>query len=406
MSITLPSNWQVESLGKCCTIVSGATPRRDVPEYWDNHIPWVTPKDISNLNDPILEDTPEYISEAGYKNCSAKLLPKRSVLFSSRAPIGLVALTGREMCTNQGFKSLIPGKKVHSEYLYHCMKWMAPKIAELGNGATFKEVSKEVISRVEIPLPPLAEQKRIAAILDKADAIRRKRQAAIKLADDFLRATFLDMFGDPVTNPKGWDRVKIGEVTKDWRGGASLAPSDFTDAGFPILHKGAIHTNGNIVIDTGKKTFTTIEYANAHRKSVIYKDYLAVTLRDLVPTGPSIGLIADLSQNQLVEYMLAQGAYGFKINISAIKPSYLVALSNNRGFRSELKKYWVGSTQIHIRTPVFQEISIPLPKLSQQEQYEIVTKKTNMWLTKQKNFNEFTGVLFKSLTQRAFYGKL
>lgn len=162
-------------LKDCCTVVGGATPKRHIPEYWGNDVPWVTPRDVSNMENPILQDAPEYISKLGYKNCSTYLLPKGSILFTSRAPIGNVAIAGREMCTNQGFKSLVPSKNVDSAYLYHCMQYMSPKLQALGNGATFKEVSKKVVEEFEIPLPPLEEQKRIAAILDKADAIRRKR---------------------------------------------------------------------------------------------------------------------------------------------------------------------------------------------------------------------------------------
>jgi len=139
-------SWPNVPLSKCCDIVSGSTPRREVAAYWDGHIPWVTPKDISELNGTkILEDAPEYITDAGYKACSTRMLPQGSILFSSRAPIGLVAVAGREMCTNQGLKSLVPHENVDSDYLYHCMKWMAPKIAEMGNGATFKEVSKSTM---------------------------------------------------------------------------------------------------------------------------------------------------------------------------------------------------------------------------------------------------------------------
>src|SRR5690606_30819990 len=124
------------------------------PEYWGGDIAWVTPKDLSDLSSPILEDTPEKITEEGLRNCSASILPTGSVLFSSRAPIGHIAITGRPMATNQGFKSLIPGPEVDSRYLYRVMRFLTPSIVHLGRGATFKEVSKEIVEKIEIPLPP------------------------------------------------------------------------------------------------------------------------------------------------------------------------------------------------------------------------------------------------------------
>jgi type I restriction enzyme, S subunit len=303
---------------------------------------------------------------------------------------------------------ILPGPQINRDFLFHFLLQpiMVAKANSLTTGANLPRLNPKTLSELEIPFPPVEEQKRIADILDKADAIRRKRQQAIKLADEFLRATFLDMFGDPVVNPKGWKMVYIGDITKDWKGGAALEPNDFTYEGFPILHKGAIHPNGVILIDTGKKTHTTKEYASSHSNSVIDKNYVAVTLRDLVPTGPSIGLIADLAQNPEREYLLAQGAYGFKVLPSKIKPSYLVALSNNRGFRSELKRYWVGSTQIHIRTPVFKEIPIPLPEYAQQKIFDDVVKKVSK-LKKRKKFQaDIADSLFCSLRQRAFRGEI
>lgn len=206
--------WRAVPLGACCQIVSGGTPSRTVPEYWDGNIPWATPKDLSSLDEPVLRETYEKISAAGYRSSSATLLPKGSILFSSRAPIGLVGIAGMEMCTNQGFKSLVPGEGVDSGYLYWCMKRMAPRIADLGTGATFKEVSKAVMERVSIPLPPISEQKRIAVVLDKAGAIRRKRQQALALSNEVLRSEFLEMFGDPASNPKKWNRKPISRLAR------------------------------------------------------------------------------------------------------------------------------------------------------------------------------------------------
>ncbi|MAD46345.1 MAG: hypothetical protein CMH98_15185 [Oceanospirillaceae bacterium] len=102
--------WPMVKLKDCCQVIGGATPKRNNAEYWNSHdIPWVTPKDVSNLASPVLNDAPEYISKAGFKSCATYMLPAGSVLVTSRAPIGNIAITGKAMCTNQGFKSLIPG---------------------------------------------------------------------------------------------------------------------------------------------------------------------------------------------------------------------------------------------------------------------------------------------------------
>ncbi|NJL60724.1 MAG: hypothetical protein HC903_01445 [Methylacidiphilales bacterium] len=122
---SLPLGWKLEKLGECCQIISGSTPSRNKPEYWGGSISWVTPKDLSKLKSPILEDSPEKITEVGYKSCSTTLMPAGAILFSSRAPIGHVAIAGKPMCTNQGFKSLVPNSSVDSAFLYWCMRYFA-----------------------------------------------------------------------------------------------------------------------------------------------------------------------------------------------------------------------------------------------------------------------------------------
>lgn len=184
--------------------------------------------------------------------------------------------------------------------------------------------------------------------------------------------------------PKNWEIVSLNDITSDWRGGAPLEPEDFTTQGFAVLHKGGIQRGGKIVIDAKKKTFTTEKYAQRYQKSVIDKTYMAATLRDLVPSGPSIGLIADLAKSPSEKYILAQGAYGFKIDLNRVKPSYLVWLSNYEPFREYIKRYCVGSTQIHIRTPVFQELKIPLPPLSYQWKIAEVLDRAQSLISKRR----------------------
>ncbi|MBV6490304.1 MAG: hypothetical protein CNCCGFBP_00760 [Fimbriimonadaceae bacterium] len=208
--------WSFVPIGTAARVVSGATPSTSCPEYWGGSICWATPKDISELNgSKFLDDTPRKLTEAGLRSCSAEVLPPNSVLFSSRAPIGLVAINRVPTATNQGFKSFVPDpSKLDTGYLFHWLRAHRAQIERMGVGATFSEVSKAIVSRIEIPLPPLDEQRRIAAMLDKAEELRAKRRAAIALLDQLPQAIFLEMFGDPVTNPKNWHVRTIEETTE------------------------------------------------------------------------------------------------------------------------------------------------------------------------------------------------
>ncbi|EKE1574465.1 restriction endonuclease subunit S [Salmonella enterica] len=267
-------SWPMVKLKDCCEVVGGATPKRNVAFYWDGDIPWITPKDVSNLSEPHIYEAPEYISKAGYKSAATYMLPVGTVLLTSRAPIGNVAIAGIELCTNQGFKSLIPGQNVHSKYLYHCIKKFVPQLELLGNGATFKEVSKRVVEDFEIPLPPLEEQKRIAAILDKADGVRQKREQAIKLADDFLRATFLEMFGDPVSNPKGWKVKPLKELSVKIASGSTPKGGSkvYVDKGITFFRSQNVWKNDIRLDDVAyidEKTHNSLKKSSLKHKDIL-----------------------------------------------------------------------------------------------------------------------------------------
>ncbi|ENA27910.1 hypothetical protein HMPREF1487_09093 [Pseudomonas sp. HPB0071] len=353
----------------------------------------------------VLEKIIAPVSEAG---SSTHGFDERHVLYSKLRPyLNKVVLPDeRGVATTELVPMLPDPQRLDRKYLAYYLRsksfvdWVSSQVA----GAKMPRVSMQLFWQHEIPLPTLPEQKRIAAILDKADAIRRKRQQAIQLADDFLRAVFLDMFGDPVTNPKGWEVKTLASITKDWKGGASIKPDDFTDSGFPVLHKGAIHQQGKIVLDESKKTFVSNEFAEAKKGSLVGRGCVAITLRDLVPSGPSIGLMADLSDYETDTYLLSQGAYGFSVKLEELHAGYLVALSNHDGFRQEFKKISVGSTQIHIRSSDLKELAFPLPPVELQLKYSVIRRAVIDFQKKAAAGAEEE--LFLSLSQKAFSGQL
>ena len=159
------SEWPMVKLGEVAEVVSGGTPKTSIAEYWDGDVPWVTPKDLSNRSNLWISSGSRSITELGLAKSGAILLPRKTVLWSSRAPIGLVAIASNPIATNQGFKSFIPGQNLDSNYLAHFLIQNQTKLQTLGVGATFKEVSARRAAEIQIPLPPLREQKRIAEIL-------------------------------------------------------------------------------------------------------------------------------------------------------------------------------------------------------------------------------------------------
>ena len=314
-------NWPRVRLDACAEIVSGATPRTEVSEYWDGEIPWATPKDLSNLAGKHIAETPDKLSRAGYDSCSTQLLPAQSVLFSSRAPIGHVAINTVPMCTNQGFKSFVPDReRLNADYLYHWLRANKSFLQSLGNGATFKEVSKAIVSRVEIPLPPLPEQRRIAAILDKADALRAKRRESIAKLDQLLQSVLLEMFGDPVTNPKGFPIRKLAdfyvnqaEGTKCGPFGSILKKSDLTESGVPLWNM------DNISL-AGEANMPFREWVS-HEKAIQLRAYDVREGDILISRAGTVGKMCVARSLAGTSLMTTNGSSSFRVEFDSENPS-------------------------------------------------------------------------------------
>ena len=190
----LPDGWEWKKLSEICTVISGTTPKTSVDEYWNGSLNWVTP---AELNDTIITifETQRKITEKAVHECSLRKMPVGTVLLSSRAPIGKVAIAGSEMYCNQGFKNLVCSPSIFNKFLFHFLKGKTDYLNSLGKGTTFKEISKKIVENIDIPIPPLPEQRRIA---DKLDALSgkialQKRAIEEKLDElNHLKSSVLD----------------------------------------------------------------------------------------------------------------------------------------------------------------------------------------------------------------------
>lgn len=213
--------WKEVTLGEIGTIVGGATPSTKNTSFYDGNIPWLTPKDLSVNGNKYIFRGERNITEAGFKSCSCKMLPKGSVLFSSRAPIGYVAIAANDMCTNQGFKSVIPNEETDSEFLYYLLKYNKDNIASQGSGTTFAEVSGKTMKDIEVVVPKEKEdQRRIAYILSSLD---RKIELNNKInadLEEMAQAIFKNWFVDfePFKDGKFVDS-ELGMIPEGWKVG-------------------------------------------------------------------------------------------------------------------------------------------------------------------------------------------
>lgn len=198
-------------LGDICTVVSGSTPKTGVAEYWDGTVKWITPAEL-NEDSFYITDSVRHITEYGKEKTGLSYLPKGTVILSSRAPIGKTAIAGCEMCCNQGFKNLICSDAVYNEYLYFFLKSKTDYLNSLGRGATFKEISKSIVEKIEIPLPNIEKQHQIVKELKATRNLIAHRKQQLTKLDELVKARFVEMFGDCRLNPKGWVTKNLDQV--------------------------------------------------------------------------------------------------------------------------------------------------------------------------------------------------
>jgi type I restriction enzyme, S subunit len=391
--------WSHAALGELCEIVSGATPKTDEPSYWGGDILWTTPKDLSDLETPYLDRPPRTITADGLKSCAANLLPVNSVLLSSRAPIGLVAINRQPVATNQGFKSLVPDRRLlDSKFLYHWLKANTSYLQSLGNGATFKEISKAVVERVEIPLPPLDEQRRIAAILDKADALRHKRKSMLELIDELSTGLFRKTF---VQGDEGrWPSTTVSEVALNTRTGpfgSQLLHSEFVDDGIAVLG-----------IDNAVEN----EFRWTKRRFISEKKYIELKRYTVLPGDVIITIMGTCGRCAVVPENVP----------AAINTKHLccITLDRDKCLPEFLKAVFLqhpvvlkqlgvqakGAVMPGLNMGIIKSLSFPLPPLDVQAAFaQTLSALEDVRSQLRKASSEFE-MLFSSLQHRAFSGQL
>jgi len=241
-------------LGEVCEIVTGSTPKSTNPDYWNGEYKWITPAEISD-DDFIIVDTQRKISKLGIEKTGLKSFPIGTVLLSSRAPIGKVAIAGCEMYCNQGFKNFICSNEINNEYLYYFFKSRKNFLNNIGRGATFKEISKSIISNIEIILPSYDVQCTQTQNLKKIDNLIYLRKKVIKEYQLLVKSRFNEMFGDIFDNPQSKleDHIELNPNKKEllnFNGNVSFLPMS------NVSENGKIDLSINRNIDDVRKGFT------------------------------------------------------------------------------------------------------------------------------------------------------
>lgn len=392
---------QTVKLGEVCTFVRGPFGGSLKKESFKPHGFAVFEQQHAIYNQ--FEEIRYFVDEKKYHEMERFRVFPGDIIMSCSGTMGKIAIVPdevREGIINQALLKLTPSKRLSVDYLKYWMESndFKQRIETNSHGAAIKNVaSVKVLKEIPLPLPHIEEQRRIAAILDKADAIRRKRQQALTLADNFLRATFLDMFGDPTTNPKGWEKATIRELVSEVKYGTS-AKADAVVGAFPILRMGNITYNGGWALEALKY----VDLAdNEIKKYTVKRGDL---LFNRTNSKELVGKTAVFEEDET--YAFAGYLVRARTNERA-DPYYISGYLNSKHGKTTLRamcKSIVGMANINAQE--LQDISILIPPISLQMRYREIIDSVQQKRSKLISAHEIATNLFSSLSQRAFRGEL
>lgn len=348
-------------LGEVCKVVSGTTPKSSCPEYWNGTLNWVTPAELKDDSD-IVYETERKITLRAVQDTGLKPFPIGTVLLSSRAPIGKVAISGTEMYCNQGFKNLVCSGSIYNRYLYHFLKDKTEYLNALGRGATFKEISKDIVENIEIPLPPLETQRHIAAVLDKVSTLIAKRRQQLDKLDELVKSRFMEMFGDPQSNPHGYQYAKLSDIATYFNG-LTYKPENVAEEGTIVLRSSNIQNS-------------QLDFADTVRVDCAIKKRLMVQENDILmcSRNGSAKLVGKVALIKGIQEPMSFGA--FMMIIRSQYFGYLMTYFQMDAFRQQIK---TGATTTinQITGRMLDDVTIPLPPMALVEQFAAFVAQTD-----------------------------
>jgi type I restriction enzyme S subunit len=377
-----------EELASVCEIIMGQAPSGDAYNEEGKGYPLV-----AGAGDfgPLYPSVKKHTTEA------SKLSKSGDIILGIRASIGSKVLSDKEYCLGRGVAGLRSGPQLNTRYLWHWLEEVRLELLSKGRGATFLQVNRKDIRELQIPLPPLAEQKRIAAILDAADALRAKRREALAQLDALLQSTFLNLFGDPVTNPMGWPMVTIGDLLSSTAYGTSKKAHE-EESGFPCLRM-------NNITYAGGWDFSSLKYVDLEPKEVskntVHKGQI------LFNRTNSKELVGKTAVYRRDEPMAFAGYLVRGITNAEADSEYIAAFLNLPQGKTILQgmcKSIVGMANINAQE--FKSIPLPKPPLPIQQKFAAIVESVERQKAAQRAHLAELDALFAALQHRAFRGEL
>lgn len=387
------------------TVVGGATPSTKKTEYYEGgNIAWITPKDLATFSGRYIQRGERNITEIGLKSCSTQLLPQNTVLFSSRAPIGYVAIAANEVCTNQGFKSVIPNEVTDPLFLFYLLKYNKDRIEGMGSGTTFKEVSGNTMKNIVVNVPADKEiQTKIASLLgaidDKIEENERINNNLEQQALTLFRQYFIDYAPYGGTVPADWDEVSLDNVCLRITDGSHYSPADAPDSPYPMY---------------SVKDMETYGFNSSSCKHITEDEFHKMQKNDCVPLLNDILIAKDgsylkeifICSEEKNEAILSSIAI-FRPNTSVIMPEILLYLLKQPSVRKDVGDNYVsGSALPRIVLKDFKKYRFMLPPMDEQVKIGSILHTIRMQTKANIDENQRLSALRDTLLPRLMSGEL
>ncbi|HGS4675677.1 restriction endonuclease subunit S [Vibrio paracholerae] len=387
------------TLGDLFKISSGGTPSRREKSYYDNgDIPWIKTGDLHKCR---IQQASEYITQLGLDKSSAKLFPKGTVLLAMYgATIGACSILDIEAATNQACAAFLPNEKVDTNYLYYFLISKKNDFIRDGVGGAQPNISATYLKTVSFPLPPLETQKQIAAVLEKADQLRKDGKLLEQELNSLAQSLFIDMFGDPVTNPKGWDVRALSNVVVSIQGGKSpkceSRPALNNEWG--ILKLSAV-TGGLYRPDQNK---AILEGTLPNPDIELKQGDLLFTRKNTYELVGACAYVRETPEQLMLPDLI------FRFQMPEQLKVYLWGLLNNQSFNLKVRALASGAagSMPNIAKSKLYDLTLPLPPESEIEKY--TRSIVGIW-EQQDTLKELRGSYqanFNALMQKAFKGEL
>ena len=390
------SPWPIVTIGSFCSTGSGTTPARDkAARYYGGGIPWVK---SGELRESIISCTEETVTKTAVDETALKLVPSGALLVAMYgATVGRVGILGIPATTNQAVCHIVPDPtKGNPRYLFHALQALSGEFIRRGVGGAQPNINQQTVRNAEVILPPLNEQRRIAAILDHADTLRQKRREAITKLGELRRSAFDHFFGDPGSNSKGWPTGRISDVTTATQYGTSSKAGAVGE--FPVLRMGNITSGGDWKLDDLK--YIDLNESDVGKYTVRTGDILF----NRTNSPELVGKTAVFRESQ--HYAFAGYLVRLRLNDRA-HPEYVSAYLNSAHGKATLRgmcKSIIGMANINAKELV--SIPLMLPPMVTQERYAEVVLASIAAEKSHNNHLEKLDTLFSSLQHRAFRGEL